>query len=360
MNFNFIESISSKSEMLSYRLGDNTIFQYLIALGVFVISAFVLIIFKKIIIHELKRIVKRTSIKFDDVFITMIDAIGKPFYILLSFYVAIRFIEIPWILYGYLSKIILIFAIYYIVKSIQVLIDYWTNKLAVEKKETLEIDSSSAKFLGRILKIILWIIAVILVLQNLGYNISTLVAGLGIGGIAVALALQNVLEDIFASFSIHFDKPFQVDDFIVIGKEMGTVKSIGIKSTRLEALQGEELIISNRELTEARVHNFRRMDKRRILFSIGVAYETSAEKLKKIPSIITKIGDRIDLVNMDRVNFKEFADFSLIFEVVYFLNSTDFNVFVQKREQINLEIKEKFEKEGIEIAYPTQTVFIKK
>lgn len=140
----------------------------------------------------------------------------------------------------------------------------------------------------------------------------------------------------------------------------GTVKSIGIKSTRLESLQGEELIVSNRELTEARVHNFKRMEKRRVVFNLGVAYETPIKKLKNISNIIKKIGDKIDLVEMDKIYFKEFADFSLIFEIVYFLNSTDFDVFVKAREQINLAIKEAFEKEGIQMAYPTQTVFVKK
>jgi len=360
MNFTFLESINFNFAILDHELGKNTIFQYLIAVGILLLSVFILRIFKRVIIHKLKKLAKRTSAGFDDLLIAMVDAIGRPFYILLSFYIALRFIEVPFIVSNYLSNAILIFTIYYIVKAIQVLIDYWTHKLAIDEEDSLEIDSSSAKFLRRILKAVLWTIAIILAIQNLGYNISTLVTGLGIGGIAIAFALQNILGDIFASFSIHFDKPFQIDDFIVVGEEMGTVKSIGIKSTRLQALQGEELIISNRELTEAKVHNFKRMNKRRIVFSIGVAYETSTEKLKKIPDIIKKIGDKIDLVEIDRVNFKEFADFSLIFETVYFLNSTDFDIFVKAREQINLAIKDAFEKEKIEIAYPTQTILVKK
>jgi small-conductance mechanosensitive channel len=303
---------------------------------------------------------KKTAVEIDDLLMAMISALGWPFYAFWSFYIALRFISVPQVFSKYLPIIIFILTIYYIVKIIQVLIDYWTHKLVADKEDALEIDASSAKFFRRILKGILWIIAIILVLQNLGYNISTLAAGLGIGGIAIAFALQNILVDIFASFSIHFDRPFQVGDFIVIGEEGGTVKSIGIKSTRLESLQGEELIVSNRELTEARVHNFKRMEKRRVVFNLGVAYETPIKKLKNISNIIKKIGDKIDLVEMDKIYFKEFADFSLIFEIVYFLNSTDFDVFVKAREQINLAIKEAFEKEGIQMAYPTQTVFVKK
>jgi small-conductance mechanosensitive channel len=360
MNFNFTELFNPRPEILDYKIGGNALFQYLIALGVFLLSIFILRIFKRVVIRKLKKLAKRTSVKFDDILIAMIDAVGWPFYMLLSLYVSFRFVILPQVVDKYFLTVILIISLYYIVKAIQVLIDYWTQKLAIEKEETLEIDSSSAKLLRRILKGILWAIAIILVLQNLGYNISTLMAGLGIGGVAVAFALQNILGDIFASFSIHFDRPFQVGDFIIVGEEKGTVKSIGIKSTRIQSLQGEELIISNRELTEARIHNFKRMDKRRIVFQLGVAYETPTEKLKKIPDIIRKIADKIDFVEINRVYFKEFADFSLNFEVVYFLNSTDFDVYVKVREQINLAIKEAFEKEGIEMAYPTQTVFVKK
>jgi small-conductance mechanosensitive channel len=360
MYFDFTKILEFKPEILDFKFGGNTLLQYILAFGVFLLSIFILMIFEKIVVHKLKKIAKRTAIEIDDILMAMIGAIGWPFYAFWSFYIALRFISIPQFFYEYLPSIIFVLTIYYIAKIIQVLIDYWTHKLAVEKEEALKIDSSSAKFLRRILKGVLWMITIILILQNLGYNISTIVAGLGIGGIAIAFALQNILEDIFASFSIHFDKPFQIGDFIVMGEEKGTVKSIGMKSTRLQSLQGEELIISNRELTEARVHNFKRMEKRRIVFNLGVAYETPTKKLKKIPDIIRKIGDKIDLVEIDRTYFKEFADFSLNFEIVYFLNSIDFDVFVKTREKINIAIKEVFEKEGIEMAYPTQTVFVKK
>ncbi len=360
MNFNFTELLNSRPEALDYQLGNNTIFQYLIALCVFVLSIFVLKIFKQIIIRWLKKLAKRTNVKFDDALVAMIDAVSWPFYVILSFYIALRFIELPQAVGQYLPAVIFILIAYYIVKAIQVLIDYWADKLAREKEKNVEIDSSSAKFLRRVLKAILWTIAVILILQHFGYNISTLAAGLGIGGIAIAFALQNILGDIFASFSIHFDKPFQVGDFIVAGDGMGTVKSIGIKSTRLQSLQGEELIISNRELTETRIRNFKRMEKRRIVFNFGVVYKTSTDKLKKIPDIVRKIIDNIDLAELNRVYFKEFADFSLNFEVVYFLNSINFDDYVKVRQEINLTLKDALEKEKIEMAYPTQTIFVKK
>ncbi len=360
MNFNSIETFVSESKTLNYVLGNNTIFQYLFALLVFVLSLAVLIVFKQIVVRKLKKIAKHTAGKIDDLIMAMVSAIGWPFYVLIAFYASFYFIKIPLIINKYLPTVLFVLAIYYAAKIVQVLIDFWTQKLAQEKEGKLEVDSSSAKFLRRVLKAILWVVAIILILQNLGYNISTLAATLGIGGIAIAFALQNILEDIFASFSIHFDKPFQIGDFIVIGEEKGTIKSIGIKSTRLESLQGEELIVSNRELTQARIHNFKKMAKRRAFFDIGVAVETPTEKLKKIPDIVKKIIEKIELTEFSRTYFKEFSDFSLVFEVLYFFDSIDFDKYVKAREQINLGIKEAFEKEGIKIAYPTQTIFVKK
>ena len=229
-----------------------------------------------------------------------------------------------------------------------------------KKKRGQEFDESVVDLLVKILKGIVWAVAIIVVFQNLGYDISALVLSLGIGGIAIAFALQNILADLFASFAIYFDKPFQVGDFIVVGKDMGTVKRIGIRSTRLQTLQGEELVVSNKELTESRVHNYKRMEKRRTVFSFGLTYETPTEKLRKVPAIIKNIMDNIELVDLDRAHFKEFADFSLNFEVVYYLNSSDYNVYMNIQQEINLRLKEEFEKEGIEMAYPTQTIFLQK
>lgn len=213
-------------------------------------------------------------------------------------------------------------------------------------------------FLSKFLKVSLWGVAVIFILSNLGYNVSTLVAGLGIGGIAIALAVQNVLGDIFSSLSIYFDKPFVVGDFIIVGEDLGVVKKIGIKSTRIQTLQGQELVISNRELTESRINNYKKMERRRIVFGFGIKYETPLKKVKKIPGIVKDIVNNMELAQADRVHFKEFGDFSLNFEAVYYLNSSEYNKYMDTQEEINFAIKERFEKEDIEFAYPTQTVFV--
>ncbi len=205
-----------------------------------------------------------------------------------------------------------------------------------------------------------WLVAAIIVFQNLGYNVSALVAGLGVGGIAIAFAVQNILTDIFSSFSIYFDRPFQEGDYIVVGDDSGTVKKIGIKSTRIQSLKGEELIVSNKELTETRIHNYKKMRERRISFNFGVVYETPTEKLRKIPEIVKSITDKIELVRLDRVHFDKFGDFSLSFEVVYYLNTSDYNKYMDIQQDINIDLKEAFKKEKIDFAYPTQTVFLNK
>ena len=342
-------------QVLNRVIFNNTVLEYLITLGVFVLALAVLKIFKMVLLAKIKKIAKSTKTHYDDLAITVIDSVGWPFYFFFALYFALKFIAVPNIVNSISYYLLFLAGVYYIVKGLQVLINYGFDK-ALEKKQ----DPTMINLLKRASKIVLWSIAVIIFLQNLGYNISTLVAGLGIGGLAVAFAIQNILSDIFASFTIYFDKPFEIGDFIIVGNDMGTIKKIGIKSTRVQTLQGQELIISNKELTSTRINNYKKMEKRRIVFNFGVLYETPAEKLKKIPEIVKGIIDKGEKTELDRVHFNKFGDFSLNFEVVYYLNSADYNEYMDNQQEINLALKEEFEKEGIEFAYPTQTVYVNK
>ncbi len=349
-------------EILNYTFWNNSVREYLIVFGVFVLSIIVLKFFKYVIVKKLKALIDHTRTELDDLIINVIDSLGWPLYLLLALYLGCQFIQLPELLEKAIYYLFLISVVYYLVKGFQRIINYVFERFIKreEEKQGKEFDPSVIRLLNKIAKIVLWLVAIIIILQNLGYNISTLVAGLGIGGIAIAFALQNILGDIFSSFSIYLDKPFQVGDFIIVSNDMGVVKKIGIKSTRIQTLQGEELVVSNKELTETRVHNYKKMEKRRIVFTFGVLYETPTEKIKKIPALIKDIIDKVDLAEIDRVHFKAFGDFSLNFEVVYYLNSSDYNQYMDTQQEINLAIKEQFEKEGIIFAYPTQTVFINK
>ncbi len=348
---------------LKYTIFNNTVLNYITAFVVFLIVLAVLRVFKHKIFKRLKKAAKKTKNEIDDLLMEAVEKVFKPpFYAIVSFLIAIKLLNIPDYVHTYIYCATILVGTYYGIKFIATFIDYGTRKF-IEKQEKegkRKIDTSAINLLNRFAKAVLWIIAVILVLSNLGYDVTTLIAGLGIGGIAVAFALQNILGDIFASFSIYFDKPFETGDFIIVGNDMGTVEKIGIKSTRIRTLQGEELVISNKELTESRIHNFKKMKKRRVVFTFGVEYSTPTKKLKKIPKIIEDIIGKIDAAELDRVHFKEFGDFSLNFEVVYYVNTSDYKTYMDIQQEINLKIKEKFEKEGIEMAFPTQTIFLKK
>lgn len=206
---------------------------------------------------------------------------------------------------------------------------------------------------------VLWVVLVLLALDNLGVNISALVAGLGIGGVAIALAAQSVLGDLFASLAIVLDKPFVVGDFIVVGDLMGTVEHVGVKTTRLRSLSGEQLVFANSDLLGSRIRNFKRMSERRILFTVGVTYQTPARKLVEIPRILQEAVTSQPGVRFDRAHFKSYDDSAMTFEIVYFVLDPDYNRYMDTQQRVNLEIYTRFEREGIEFAYPTRTVYMR-
>jgi len=243
---------------------------------------------------------------------------------------------------------------YIVVKIVDVLASWFAERARGEKRVSEHI----LFVLKQIIRAVVYIFAFLAILVVFHVDLSGVVVGLGVGGIAIALALQTVLGDVFSAFSIYFDRPFEVGDFIVVGDYSGTVKKIGVKSTRLQLLQGEELVMSNRQLTATSIRNFKKLRKRRVVFKISVAANTPLEKLKKIPSIVAKIIKDIELVELDRVHFVEFGDFSLNFEVVYYLKTPNYDKYMDIRQEINFAIIEAFEKEGIVMPLPTQTILL--
>jgi len=225
-----------------------------------------------------------------------------------------------------------------------------------ESDPALATTVSAMSFIGNL---VLWSVVVLLALDNMGVDVTALVAGLGVGGIAVALAAQNILGDLFASLSIVLDKPFVMGDFIIVGSQMGTVEKVGLKTTRVRALSGEQLVFANTDLLQSRIQNFKRMQERRVVFTIGVIYETPQEKLAGIPRIIRDIIESQDGTRFDRSHFKEFGDFSLNFETVYYVLVPDYNVYMDVQQAINLSIFERFAAEGIDFAYPTQKLYVR-
>ncbi|MCG6938928.1 MAG: mechanosensitive ion channel family protein [Gammaproteobacteria bacterium] len=207
-------------------------------------------------------------------------------------------------------------------------------------------------------RVLLWVIVLLLVLDNLGVNITALVAGLGVGGVAVALAVQTILSDLLSSLSIALDKPFVIGDFLMVGDMLGSVEYVGLKTTRLRSLSGEQLVFSNTDLLGSRIRNFGRMYERRVAFNLGVTYQTTREQIRKVPAIIREAIETQDRTRFDRSHFKEYGAYSLNFESVYYINGPDYNQYMDIQQAINLTIHEGFEREGIDFAYPTQTLVL--
>jgi small-conductance mechanosensitive channel len=234
-------------------------------------------------------------------------------------------------------------------------------KRSIAKRQTADGETITAlSMLGFGARVLVWAMIILLILDQLGFEITALVAGLGIGGVAIALAVQNILGDLFASLSIVLDKPFTVGDFIVVGEDRGTVEHIGIKTTRVRALSGELIVFSNNDLLKSRIHNFKRMFQRRVLFAVDVIYQTPPDVLERIPGIMREAIEKQPKTRFDRAHLKECGAHSYVFEAVYFVLDSSYNIYMDIHEAVNLHIIREFERSGIEFAYPTQMLFMQR
>ena len=333
----------------------NTVREYTIAIAIFIGLWITLKLFQAVVVVKLRRLAKTTTTDIDDTFIEIVSSIKPAFYFFISIWGGLKFLDLAELVYQIVGVVLVMILTYQIIFSLQILINYVVNKGFKD-----EGSKSAARLIGKLLKGVLWAIGILMILSNLGINVTSLVAGMGIGGIAIALAIQNVLGDLFSSLTIHLDRPFVVGDYIVVGADDGVVEKIGIKTTRLRSLQGEEIVISNQELTSARVHNLRKMKDRRVVLNIGVTYETNKEKMNDIPKMFEAIVSNIKRVRFGRAHFKKFEDSSLLFEFVYYIDDRDYDLFMNINQQIQLELKSKFEEKQIEFAYPSQTIYLQK
>lgn len=344
-------------------IGEVNLTQYIFALIVFFVFIIGFKLVQTIILVRLKSLSKKTDTDVDDMFIGVVHDIRPWVYSIVAFFIAIQTLSIA----PLISKIILAIFLFAVVwQGIEILVriaDFASQKfLEKDTDGDGEVDSNSlmvSHMVSLFVRIILWAIGGLFVLSNLGVEVTSLIAGLGIGGIAVAFALQGILSDLFSSFSLFFDKPFRIGDYIVIGEHSGTVERIGIKTTRLRTLQGEELVISNSEITTARVQNFKKMRERRINFQFGVTYETEHSKIKEIPGVVGRIFEAVEGARLDRVHFTTFGDSALLFDVVFYVETSDYAAFLDIQQKVNFELMDKFSEMSIEFAYPTQTLYMK-
>jgi small-conductance mechanosensitive channel len=350
-------------EYINFDLWGNTGSQYAWMLVVFVVLLVLFKIFSSVILSKLRKASERTETDIDDFLITLVKHVKPPFYFVVSLFIAVQFLTLSGIISSIIFGAFVITVVIQIVLTLQKVIDYIIKKRLLKPGDEFDPDKEAIiRLTGKVLKASVWIFGGLMVLSNLGVNVTSLIAGLGIGGVAVAFAFKSVLEDVFASFSIFVDKPFRIGDFVgVSDKEQGTVEKIGIKSTRLRTVEGHELVMANKALTDSALMNFRsKQGERKIKFLLGVTYETPLEKLKKIPELITRVVEQHQNTKPVRVIFKEYADSSLNFEVVYAIDLNDNVDRFAVQNDVNYEIFEVFQREKIDFAYPTQTLFVQK
>jgi small-conductance mechanosensitive channel len=337
----------------------NTILKYITAIGIFVLVIIVVKIFRLIVLRRLKKWSEKTETTIDDFLLNGIRKSIVPILYYSAIYFAARSLNLSDSVRNILDVLSIVVVTFYIIRLITSTLDY-SIKSYTAKQDAADQKAKQLKSISTLARIIIWGVGLVFLLDNLGFDISAVVAGLGIGGIAVALAAQTILGDLFSYFIIFFDRPFELGDYIKVGDKNGTIEHIGIKTTRIRALNGEQLVFSNTDLTSSRLHNFKKLQKRRIVFMLGVIYETPAEKLKIIPGLVKNIISEEENSDYDRGHFKEFGDFSLNFEFVYYVLSSDYATYMDTQHNINMKIFNEFNEEGIEFAYPTQLVYVNK
>ncbi len=338
----------------------NTPAAYGLALAAFLASLALLYIVKGVGINRLKAMAEKTETDLDDLAVALIEKFNWSEYQLAAVYIASRYLQISPLLDKGLKLVILLVFTYRAITIAQHLLSYGITKLAAKRELSEEAKASVVTSTQVIMRAIVWVAAGLFVLENMGVNISAVLAGLGIGGVAVALASQAILGDIFNFFVILLDKPFLVGDFIVTDTLAGTVEHLGLKSIRVRSLSGELLIVSNSKLLGMEVKNYRQMKRRRVAIKTSVVYDTPLEKLKQVPSMIKEAVSGLEKTTFDHSNMSGLGDFSIDFETVYFVESPDYNFHMQTQENFLRAVIAKFKEVSIEFAYPTQTLFIKK
>ena len=345
--------------ILNQEVFRNRVADYLVFTAILIGGFLIIRTLKRMILWRLRRWAETTVTKVDDFLIDIFRKMVVPLAYYGVFFLAAKNLNLN----PFPERVIEvagIFLIAFLVAQFLVASAKFGIRSYSETTEKGSARERALKGFMSLIRIVVWGLAAVFFLDNLGFRINSVIAGLGIGGIAIALAAQNVLGDLFAYFIIMFDRPFEIGDFIMVGDSMGVIDRFGVKTTRISSLGGEQIIISNKDLTDSRVRNYRRMERRRVVFRLGVTYQTPLDKLQEIPGIIAGIIRGIEETAFDRAHFFSYGDFSLVFEVVYYVTGSDYTRYMNIQEQINFRIHEEFEKRKIEFAYPTQTLYLNK
>jgi len=344
--------------MLNQTFWGNTVQDWLIALAVAAAVQVTVYVVLRFALARLTVFAARTASDVDDLIAELLEKTKFLVVALVSIWAGSLYLELPETADEVLGHILVI--------GVILQAAYWANGLITYglrhyRRTQLDDDPGMVTALGAIgfiVRVGVLSVFLLMALANLGIEIGPLIASLGVGGLAVALALQTVLGDLFASLSIVFDKPFEVGDFIRVGDYMGTVEHVGLKTSRVRALSGEQLVFNNSDLLGARVQNYKRLEERRISFQIGVTYDTPRERLEEIPGMIREMIESKDQTRFERCHLMTFGDSALIFDIVFYMLVPDYAVYADVQHAVNLELIAAFEEKGIEFAYPTQTLYV--
>lgn len=329
---------------------DNALSTWLWALTTGLSVLLLTLVIRRLVRRQSQRMAQTAHVEIMEVPLLIASKTTILFLIVLSAFIGMLALKLPPIAHRVAEKVLLIGVCW------QFGIWASTGALAwidLKRRDSLSHDRAAAGTLGIIavvVRMVIWALVLLLTLDNLGIKVTTLVAGLGIGGIAIALAVQNVLGDLLASLSITFDKPFIVGDALGIDDFSGTVEQIGLKTTRLRSVTGEQIIMPNADLLKSRVRNYGRMQERRVVFTIGVTYDTAHDKLEQIPAELRRIITAQEQIRFDRCHFARFGAAAIEFEAVYFMLTADYNVYMDAQQNINLYIHEWFQQQQIEFA----------
>lgn len=338
----------------------NDVKTWLFALGVAIGTLVVLRLIVQVLVVRVEKLTRMTDTVLDDILVHALRKTKLTFLTIVSVFAGSLLLTLPDDVRSILWHVTIIATLLQGGIWIGSALSMWLQSY---RQKQLSEDAASVmtmNALGRVARLVLWAVILLLILDNVGVDVTALVAGLGIGGIAIALAAQSILGDLFASLAIVLDKPFVLGDFVIVGDLMGTVERIGIKTTRITSISGEQLVFSNADLLGSRIRNYGRMRQRRIAFTLGVTYDTPVDKLERVPDIIREVIDAQDRCRFDRSHFSAYGDFSLNFETVYYVELADYAVYMDIQQAINLEVFRRFSAEGIEFAFPTQTLFVQK
>ncbi len=343
--------------MNGHEYWNNSPLEWLLAFGVFATVAASTRLVQALLIRYLGRAAEKTLTEVDDAWVSILGATSWYFHLAAATLVAQKFLDLTSnahdVVRAALYVCIGVQVAVWAQRALTTFLDLWAKKQNGNRKHTA---AGAVRFIGRLA---IWSIFVLVVLSNLGVELSAVVAGLGVGGVAAALAVQSILSDLFAGLSMYFDRPFDLGDFIIVGDVLGNVRKIGLRTTRIDSLGGEEIIFPNGELVKQAIRNYQRMKERRIVFSFGIEYNLTVDKVEAARDTAQRVIEERDGVRFDRAHFKQFGDSSLDFEVVYYVLSKEYDVYMEHQHAINMALYREFEQQGIPFAFPSRSIYMR-